>query len=344
MRIVHLPFYDNNPYQNLLMGAQRKLGHEVWEGGGGGNFIGVALREWKADLVHFHWLHPYLVRDTASGSILRATRFLVEVCLLKARGARIVWTIHNLVNHDGRCAKIERWFSSLFAGLCDAYYVHSHAAASAAKEQFGISEEKIRVIPHGHYLNVYPNELQQKEARERLSLPEKGRFFLFLGRVEPYKGVPELIQAFAGMSQNEHLLLAGEITNPDLLAQLSSECEECSNIHLYPERVADDELQVFFNAADVVVFPFRKVLTSGSIVLAMSFGKALVIPDLESLKEIVPEEGTHVFDTEKIETIGDSMKRWMEDDPVVGGEFNLGMARQWDWQEIARMSLDGFDR
>ena len=101
---------------------------------------------------------------------------------------------------------------------------------------------------------------------------------------------------------------------------------------------------MFFNAADVVVFPFRKVLTSGSIVLAMSFGKALVIPDLESLKEIVPEEGTHVFDTEKIETIGDSMKRWMEDDPVVGGEFNLGMARQWDWQEIARMSLDGFDR
>jgi len=42
--------------------------------------------------------------------------FLAQVVLLRLAGCRIVWAVHNLVNHDRRLAKVDWFFSLLFAG------------------------------------------------------------------------------------------------------------------------------------------------------------------------------------------------------------------------------------
>lgn len=339
MRIVHLPFYDDNPYQSLLMGAQREMGHEVWEGGGGGYFLGVALREWKADLIHFHWLHPYLLRESAVASITRSSRFLVEVALLKARGAKIVWTIHNLVNHDGEHAEIERWFSAQFAKQCERCFVHSQAAAEAATERFDIPLEKLMVIPHGNYIGVYPNTISREEARHRLNVPEASRVFLFLGRIEPYKGVFELIDAFKELPEDCRLVIAGKVANPDLLPELEARVAGNSTIQLHAKRIPDDEMQVFFNAANVVVFPFRNILTSGSLILAMSFGKAVVAPQLSSLEEILPQNGVRWSDPEDSGSLAAALIAWKRGTTDLGGEVNRTRATDWSWKKIASTCL-----
>ena len=336
MRIVHLPFYDDNPYQSLLIEAQRELGYEVWEGGGGGNFIGVALREWKADLVHFHWLHPYLLRESAAASIARSSRFLVEVALLKARGARIVWTIHNLVNHDGKHANIERWFSAQFAKKCDRCFVHSQAAADAAGKRFSIPPEKLSVIPHGHYLNVYPNTISPSAARETLKVPADARVYLFLGRIEPYKGVFDLIDAFRHLPSDCHLLIAGKVADSALLPELEEKIRENPQIHLHPKRIPDEDMQCFYKAADVVVFPFQKILTSGSLVLAMSFGKAVLAPQVPSLEEVVPVDGVIWFTPGEADSLADALFRCQNIDVRRAGTVNLEKVRTWDWQSIAK--------
>src|SRR5690348_5469587 len=100
MRVVHLPVYDDNAYQKLLMDAQRQLGIEAIDGGGGGNFFRTALTKWHADILHFHWLHPYLIRPGALATLLRSIRLILELIILKLVGQRIVWTVHNLKNHD----------------------------------------------------------------------------------------------------------------------------------------------------------------------------------------------------------------------------------------------------
>ncbi len=335
MRIVHLPFYDDNPYQTLLMKAQRELGHEVWDGGGGGNFLGVALREWKADLLHFHWLHPYLLREDAAASMLRASRFLIEIALLKARGSRIAWTIHNLANHDGRHAGIERFFTCAFVKLCDSCFAHSQAAAHAAAERFGIPREKLRVIPHGHYIGAYPNEIGREEARARLSLPAAAKVYLFFGRVEPYKGVFDLIDAFSSLPDDCHLVIAGKVADAGVLPELERKAAGNERIHLHPRRIPDEKLQIFFNAADVVVFPFRRILTSGSLVLAMSFGKAIVAPRIVSLQEIVPDRGVRWFDPKESNSLSEAMAAWESSDLPSAAHENLECARKWDWKNIA---------
>jgi beta-1,4-mannosyltransferase len=63
--------------------------------------------------------------------------------------------------------------------------VHSNAAAQLAEQRFKIAPSKLHVIPHGHYIDAYPNEISQEDARTALDLPDDARVFLFLGRIEP---------------------------------------------------------------------------------------------------------------------------------------------------------------
>ena len=61
------------------------------------------------------------------------------------------------------------------------------------------------------------------------------------------------------------------------------------------EHVPDARLKELFGAADAVVFPFRRVTTSSSVVLAMATGRTAVIPSLPAFDEL-PEAGVLRYD------------------------------------------------
>ena len=161
-RVVHLPVYRDNPYQPMLMDAQRELRMGGDRRGGGGNFLRTAWRDWRADVMHFHWLHPYLLRPGVAASWGRGMRFLAEVTLLKSRGSRIVWTVHNLSNHEGLHPRIELALTRRFVRLCDAVVVHGLAAAGAAQERFRVpASVPVVDIPHPHYADRLPRRFRR---------------------------------------------------------------------------------------------------------------------------------------------------------------------------------------
>ncbi|MDG2123064.1 MAG: glycosyltransferase family 4 protein, partial [Verrucomicrobiales bacterium] len=306
------------------------------DGGGGGNFLRTALRDWRADIIHFHWLHPYLIRDSLAGTVSRSLRFLAEVATLKSRGSTIGWTIHNLVNHNNTHPHCEQAFSTAFAKFTDACFVHSAAAADAAAARFSIPKNKLHVIPHPNYIGTYPNTISQPESRSKLDLPSGAPIFLFLGRIEPYKGVEDLVDVFSRCSGDAHLVIAGKVTSPPLHQDLEAAASKNPNIHLVPERIEDDQLQVFFNAADFVIFPFRQILTSGSALLAMSFAKAIIAPKLPSLQEIIPPGGAIWFSPQQRHSLASAIRDAPAlIDPITAGQANLDRVRPWTWASTA---------
>ena len=344
MRIVHLPCYDDNPYQRDLIHAQSELGHTAWEGGGGGNFIKIALFKWKADVVHFHWLHPYLLRESASSSFLRATRFLLEVFLLKVSGARIVWTIHNLQNHDKRHVSIERAFTKRFARMCAVCIAHSHEAARQAAAYFEIPPGRIEVIPHASYVGMYPQAVSRETARARLGLGAKMPVLLFLGRIHEYKGVFDLIDCFGKTTEPSRLVIAGEPADEATAKRLRKAAKADPRVVPHPQRVPDEELQTYFAAADLVVFPYRDILTSGAVVLAMSFGKAVVAPDKPSIRETVPAEGGTFFKPQDLESLSHAIRDALASDLSAAGAANLQRAQDWSWAKTAEHTLEVYRR
>lgn len=288
-RVVHLPVYRDNAYQPLLLAALARAGLEVIDGGGGGTFLRTALAQWKPDVVHFHWLHPYMVRATALGTLARGVRFLFAVAVLRLYGVRIVWTLHNLQNHDRKQVWLERQLTRAFVRLAHVVIAHCPAAERLGRERFRDRRSaKWVVIPHASYVGCYADTVSRDEARERLNLPAGALVFLFFGRIQPYKGVLELAAAFRDADlPDARLVIAGRPADADADRLVSDAVAGCAAIHYRPGFVPDDEVQVLMRAADVVVLPFRDILTSGSVLLAMSFGRAVIAPAIGCVPETV---------------------------------------------------------
>jgi predicted dehydrogenase len=338
IRVAHLPVYAENPYQPQLMGKLRANQVAVTDGGAGGNFFRAALLRWKPDIMHFHWLHPYLLRPGWLASNIRSIRFLVEIVLLRLAGVKVVWTVHNLVNHDERFPMLERFYTRLFARLATGVVFHSQAALALARESLGINGNKLTaVIPQGNYIECYPNQLAKSECRQLLNLKESQLVFAILGRMEPYKGILELIQCFHQMPPEAHLVIAGHVSSPEMLERIRASIGGATNIHLHEGFVPDDRIQVFLNAADAYVFPVRNILNSGSISLAMSFGLPCIAPRLGGVPENLGENGGIIYDPNQpgglMEALGQAVQQRSE--LARYGRANLERARVRTWDRMA---------
>jgi glycosyltransferase involved in cell wall biosynthesis len=91
-------------------------------------------------------------------------------------------------------------------------------------EEEGVDVQKVFVAPHAvdntsYSRNISANE--REERRRQLVIPESARVLLYLGRLEPIKGLEYLVEAFARLRREDVVLvLAGEGTEKSRLQEL----------------------------------------------------------------------------------------------------------------------------
>ncbi|TFL17142.1 glycosyltransferase [Jannaschia formosa] len=294
--VLFWPDYSrSNPYQHLLYGGARDR-IEICAGD-----IDAALRQ--IDLMerpglltfHLHWLNFVLtdVEDRQEAR-KRVDDFLGKVETFVAKGGRLVWTIHNTVSHDSPYQALEVEMSNRIAAAAHALHFHSEASVDEVAEVFEIPREKVRVSRHGSYVGAYADFVTRAQARAQLGIGAEEDVILFTGQVRPYKGVEQLIAVFRRLLAERPqavLLIAGRMTGAvqrQVMEGLSQ--AERARIRATRRFVADLEMQLFLRAADVAVYPYQKILTSGSLMLALGFGVPAVIPAVGMTREVL--EGT----------------------------------------------------
>jgi glycosyltransferase involved in cell wall biosynthesis len=284
---------QSNPYGELLAAGLRAQGIEVVAGQGPMRLpvlplVFAWLRAGRPQVLHLHWTHRYLRRQYGSRSWGRV-RTGSELRFLRRAGVRIVWTVHNVGGHDGGRSEEERRAHAMIAGASDAIICHCEAAKDLAAEAYGLDDAmrgRMHVVPHGNYAGAYPDTFDRAAAREALGLAPGQVVFLFLGQIRRYKGVQELIDTFRTLERDDvRLVIAGKLDHPSLGESLARHAARDPRVRLLPGLVPDDRMQVFLRAADVLVLPYRDVLTSGSAVLGMTFGLPVVAPRIGCLPE-----------------------------------------------------------
>jgi len=118
-----------------------------------------------------------------------------------------------------------------------------------------------------------------------------------------YKGTSDLIASFNRLSDPKALLvIAGTCQDAKLLHELESAASLNPKIFLMLDFVPDTEVQVYMNACDWVVLPFRKILNSGSVMLALSFGKPVIVRQNGSISEFINDgiQGFSYYDHFKL--------------------------------------------
>ena len=219
----------------------------------------------------------------------------------KLLGKKTLLTVHN-VNARTRDSN-DTWFNRLTLKiqyrLVDHLFVHTEKMKRELMEQFDVSASAISVIPFGINNAVPDTNLKPEEARRRLGIPEYDRVILFFGNIAPYKGLEYLIVAF------EHVMAGGGAYRL-IIAGKPKNCEDYSNVvlkslnrHVNRERIlrkieyiSDDETEVYFKAADVMVLPYRYIYQSGVLFLGYSFGLPVIAADVGTLREDIIEGKT----------------------------------------------------
>lgn len=343
MRVLSLPDYSrDNPYQRLL--AAGLAGEGVRSVGGRPGrrqpfpILVAWVRAGRPRVLHLHWTHEYL-KGSAGPSRINQLRFLGQLRALRRLGVRIVWTMHNLGGHDGLRHASEMAVHRDLVGLADAVLCHCTAAREAAIATYGLGATdaaKLHVVPHGSYVGAYPDAVSRAEARTRLGLPESGPVLLFLGAVRGYKGTDELVAAFGALDDPAaRLLIAGKPRGEGIAARLAGAAAADRRIVLALRYVPDDELQVWLSAADVVVLPFRDILTSGSAILALSFGRPVVAPALGCLPETVPADAGVLYDADAPGGLEAAMRAALDRDLAAMGAAARARAEELAWGPIA---------
>jgi beta-1,4-mannosyltransferase len=338
MRVAFLPIWNGNPYHAELEKALRSLGIEVLRP----QSLKSLCRDYrvgaeKVDVVHIHALPQF---GWSLIPLRGYVRFYQRLIWLRMMGVRLVWTMHNLDNHESQHRRIENFVARYFASQTGGIIVHGKLAKRIVESRWNRrTGSPIHVIPHGHYIGSYKNEISAEAARAQFGFSASNLVFLFLGQIRPYKGVVELVEAFKLYAeQSARLIVTGMPIDQAIRDQVAHSIEGDSRIRFLPGHVADDDIQLYMNACDVVVLPYRRVLTSGAAVLAMSFAKPCIAPLAGCVADMLDEKGAIFFDPAVSGDLERALRKTIDFRHRLPemGFYNLRRATKWDWESIGR--------
>lgn len=313
MKVLAFPKHsDKNPYTSLLYGSVEKLGVEVAE------FDPRMGMRVKGDVLHVHWPEWFLGRRNPVAVMRNYAIWMDALRNLRSHGTKLVWTVHNLHSHEKRHELLQRKFWREFVPLVDGCICLSEVSRSLVRDAFPALKCPSAIVPHGHYRDVYPNTVSRGQARERLGLDPAAFVFVHVGMVREYKNVPELVSAFKDVTGQVELVVAGEVFDEGLKYRIESAAHADKRVKLRLRRIPDDELQLYFKAGDLSVFPYRDILNSGSALMALSFDSPVLVPSIGSMPELREQVGDSWVDDYQGEfgpgTLTDAME-WVRNSP-----------------------------
>lgn len=341
LRVLGWPAFGNRaeqPYNWLLYSHLQALGVEVEE---------YSLRRALSgdfSVLHLHWPDRRVRDRNAVAALARSGALLALLDAARARGVRVVWTVHNLEAHEGRRhAWLEPRFWRGFTRRLDGILSLSPSGLDAIRERHpALRRTPGFVTPHGHYRSVYPCNIGREEARALLGLSGGARIIGFFGQLRPYKNVIHLVRVFRSLNDpNTRLLIAGRPKPEALADEIHAAAEGDPRVHLVPAFVPDEEVQRYFRAADLLVLPYREILNSGSAMFSLSFDRPVLVPRKGAMADLAEQVGprwVRTYEGELApETLGEALA-WAA--TLDRGE--RPPLQEMEWPRIAQLTLEAY--
>jgi D-inositol-3-phosphate glycosyltransferase len=217
-------------------------------------------------------------------------------------GRRIVFTAHNVnIRKRDNC---DSWFNRLSLRiqyhLADNIFVHTERMKSELLADFGVPDTKISIIPFG-INNTAPNTgMTTIDAKRTLGLRSNNKVMLCFGQIAPYKGLEYLVDAFSELAKKDEtyrLIIAGKVKPGqteywnEIRRKIAGSVVH-NQIIVRIEHIPDEEVELYFKAADVLIVPYIHIFQSGVPFLAYSFGLPVIATDVGSLREDIVEGRT----------------------------------------------------
>ncbi len=262
-------------------------------------------------------------------------------------------TVHDLIGmiFPDNLPPVARWYWSRWLPWTVRRAHHiitgSEATRRDLKRLLSIPDKRIAVVPYGVDGRFWPRTPPQNATvRDRYKLPA-GRIVLYVGTIEPRKGIDTLLAAWARIAADlpdTTLVIAGK---PGWAMAALHEQQRVLGIErrvVWPGYIADDDLPALYTLADVFVFASRYEGFGLPPLEAMACGTPVVVSDASSLPEVVGDAGLLVA-PDDVAGWAAAIRRVL-DEPDLATTFRergAARAKLLRWERTATLTRDVYN-
>ncbi len=292
----------------------------------------ILLRRKEYNIIHIHWMFVFPFNFAMK----------LYVKFAKMLGYKVVWSIHDILPHDKHTKRSKKkaiWFYN----NVDYKFIHFKSNVKKLKDTLGVEEKNLKVIYHPSLEESYPNEISKEEARKMLGISTDKKVALCFGHIRWYKGVDIFLDAIKLLDDDFYGLIVGKPQDRDLYRKLKAESTGVKNVTLVPRRVDDQEVQIYLNACDVVVAPYRDITTSGIFSLAYAFSRPFISTDKGSISEVINHGKTGLIVKENTpENVANAIKRIFTMDYEEMGNNAYVLSKKFSWSCLCKKTIEGY--
>lgn len=254
------------------------------------------------DLIHSHyWLSGLAALELSQAWSIPIVHMMHTLGLMKNRVAR---------SDSEKSSKRREQGEYQILTHADRVVAATQAELAQFQWLYKVDTKNVIVIPPGvDTSHFYP--IPEDEAKEFVGVPEGKRMILYVGRIEPLKGVDTLIEAAAILRQQGVLvegceclaIIGGNSGEPpekisEEMARLKGIARELGTEDMvtFLGQRDQDTLQYFYSASDIVVVPSHYESFGLVALEAMACGRTVVASETGGLAFLVHdgENGFHV--------------------------------------------------
>ncbi|MCL5962574.1 MAG: glycosyltransferase family 4 protein [Chloroflexi bacterium] len=270
-----------------------------------------------------------------------------------ACASRSIVTVHDLtfMLFPNTFNRTNRAYLSLFTRLsvrrADRVIAVSHNTKDDIVRLIGIAPEKVAVIHHGvePMFRKIEDRSQIEAFKRRRGLPD--RYVLFIGTLEPRKNLLTLLSAFARLKKESnipHRLVIGGAKGwmwDEILATI--ERLDLRRDVLLPGYLPLDEEPMWYNGADLFVYPSLYEGFGFPPLESMACGTPVITSDGSALPEVVGDAGVLVDPTDTDQLAG-AMRTVLGDTSLREDLARRGLERasSFSWEEAARRTVEAY--
>lgn len=275
--------------------------------------------------------------------------------LLAGRGAGVTkphvvnfhgpWHAEMAVEAPGRrlAVWLAKGIESYVYRRADEAVVLSRAFGRILVGEFGVLPARVHVIRPGVDLERF-RPVDRQLARRELGLNERVVHFVAVRRLAKRMGLDVLLRAWAEASRGDaRLHLVGEGAERAALEQLAKELGVAGTVH-FVGRVGDEELPLWYSAADVSLVPSVALEGFGLVVLeSLACGTPVLASDTGGMAEVLPDlDGSLLVPAGDVAAWAEALRRNTADLP--GSDACRRFAERFDWETAADRTLQVYEK
>jgi glycosyltransferase involved in cell wall biosynthesis len=211
------------------------------------------------------------------------------IARLAARNSsvRILTIADNIIPHEKRAG--DRLLTRYFIKPVNGFIAMSRAVLSELS-LFDTTTPRV-LSPHPIFDN-FGDGVKREDALRLLGLDPSYRYILFFGLIREYKGLDLFIRSMADdrvRALGIRALVAGEFyCDSKPYYKLIDDLKLAAAISVHPNFIDDDDVKLWFSAADLIVQPYKSATQSGVTQIGYHFEKPMLVTDTGGLPEIIP--------------------------------------------------------